>query len=55
MKRNRRAVLWALATGLLAGVGQAIGQDLIPLPREWAWSVPILVALFAAATPQVQR
>lgn len=48
--------LYALAIVLSAGLsalGVAIANGSAPMPAEWAWASPVLVAMIAAGTAQL--
>lgn len=52
-RTNGWAVFWAVAAGMVATFGQELAAGRVPLPDDWRWVTPVLVAGIAALSPYI--
>lgn len=53
-KKNIQAVIGAAIVAALAALGIELASGKVPIPDEFAWVTPVLIAIIAAATPQIR-
>lgn len=53
-KSNSIAVLFAALNALLVAFGQELTAGKVPIPDEWRWAVPLLVAVITAVSPYIK-
>ena len=52
---NKQAVIWSAIVLALGTFGQQVAAGAVPIPPEWAWVVPVVLAFINALAPNVRR
>ena len=51
MTKNMKSMLWAIGSVILTTFGQEMSAGRVPIPAEWRWVIPMLVAVCVVASP----